>query len=380
MAKRKRSGGRSIPRTRRKGSKTRRKRAASGPVSNARAKKRRVAPSSHANKSIHKMKHPFSKVTDGAKIPDDSVTHSLSRTLQHVTEIQNAVGVTTMHILLHPTLGIGASVIGDASAAAARNVTYLGFHDQGMVVNGTNWKGAGVGTSQNLLNNTQQGMWRLLSEGFRLTLNNVSEENNGWFESCRIVDTKNLTDEWCLACADNTGTDYTQMGLGIREDGVAGMDTKLASLQMIEQPGYTNGNLTDLGKIEFKLNPISKTIGWNQMFARYQGTEGTDFTYNAADDIIDFTASTPGNKQVFESMMDFSHDMIYIRIHARDNTGVAPNTGSKLIAHIVQNVEFQLVPESDFVSFQTPSPGVKNIETVIAGLNDNATPTKNRTG
>lgn len=371
MARRK-----STPR-KRKGRRTKvsRKRARPGPSRPVASKKRRITPVSHSAKSVHKIRNPFSKLTDVAKIPDDSVSHSLARTLQHVSQIRNAADVGTMHILLHPSMGIGCSVFGDVDAYGDRTVSYLGFPDQQLHINAYEAALAGGGEGVELKNGSEIAKWRIVSQGLRLSLNNVAEENDGWYETCRIIDDKDIKANWCIAPVDNKPsniTQYEQCGLG-GTDAIGGMVTVLDGLSLIEQPGYQTGLLKDLGKKEFKLNPVGNAMDFQEMYDSYQLTEGSqaDFFHNTDKGVIQLQSNNAKTKNVFDSMQDHNHDMVYIRVHPRANTG-GKNAGSAMIAHLVQNIEFCLGPTSQFVAFQTPSPGMAGIGKIIGGINDKA--------
>jgi len=356
------------------------RRKTSGPKRPVATAKRRSPANGNVQKSIMKMRHPFHAGTHQPKIPDDSVAHSLSRVMQNVSEIQNAAGQNVMHVLIHPSLGIGCSVIGDINAYAGRNVTPLGFPNQQLHFDGTEIWSASAGDEVAITNGSDIVKKRLISQGFRCALNNVEEERDGWFEVCRIHDTKAFVTEFRLGSIDGGGTNYTEMGLMATAGGSLTMDAKLAGLEMTQLPGYETGLLKDIHKREFKLNPISHTMPWSDLYPRYQMTPPDDLNWDHTDEQIEFNLNNAKGKDFYEAAMDLNHDFVYIRIHPRTNTGSGNANGSKLITHLIQSWEFCLGADSEFASFQTPAPGVAGISKVIGGLNDNPQATKSRNG
>ncbi|BBE21060.1 putative structure protein [Chaetoceros debilis DNA virus 83] len=358
-----------------------RKRASSSTGSRLANKKRRIKPVSDLQKHVQVINHPYSLPGHPAKIPDGAVSHSLNRRMRYTGTVKNKQGEDTLHILLYAGFGIGAVAFNaDGISPAASNTLPMGFTDQGMEM--SFWAlGAGLGTGhQNIVNQSQVSSWRPVSHAGRLTLDAVSEENNGYAEVVRITNPNNIVDHWGMAPLTNGSVDETKAAVVPQETAVTGMLPYLMGLALNQQPGYEQIPLKNLKDKEFKLNPLSSEIKFNQIEQRYNLEVGADTTYNAATDTLSFSRDNGAVHSLFDGILDNNHDMIYLRIHCRDNNG-STQFGSQLMVDIVQNSEFQLHPTSPFASFQHAAPkAAKNVTKIIDDANDNIRSSKSRVG
>jgi len=94
--------------------------------------------------------------------------------------------------------------------------------------------------------------WRIVSQAMKFKLVNTDEENDGWWEACRIpyeaeLDTLALADQGGDLSAGTHNTNH--LALYREKIPIAYTDS------MVEIPGYMCGLLKDLHKHEFKLQP-----------------------------------------------------------------------------------------------------------------------------
>lgn len=378
---RQRTMGKRRPIRRRRARTASRKRPIGSTGSRLASKKRRIKPVSDLQKHVQVINHPFALPGHPAKIPDGAVSHSLNRRMRYTGTVKNKQGEDTLHVLMYAGFGIGAVAFNaDGVSPASKNTLQMGFTDQGMEMSFWNL-GAGLGTGfQNIVNQSEISSWRPVSHAGRFTLDAVSEENNGYAEIVRIVNPSNITDHWGMTPLTNGSLDETKAAVVPTDTAVTGMLPYLMGLAMNQQPGYEQIPLKNLKDREFKLNPLSSQIEFNKLEQRYSLEVGAETAYDAADDLLTFTRDTGTVHSLFDGILDSNHDMIYMRIHCRDNNG-STQFGSQLMVDIVQNAEFQLHPTSAFSTFQHAAPkAAKNVTKIIDDANDNVRASKSRVG
>jgi len=347
--------------------------------------RKRAKPLTLVDRSIHKMHHPFSRMTDQPKIPDDSCVNSLSRSLRNVSQVRNAEEVDVMHVLFYAGLGIGCTIFGAEETYGPRPQKFLGFPNSQLTMDGTDMQNAEDGVNAVLKHTEKCTHLRTVSTGMKVTLNNVPEESDGWVEVVRIKDDQDLVSDWCLASVDDTqAVDFTECGLGARTSSATspGMDAKLASIDMVNQPGYEKFLLRDIHKKEFRLNPVTNCCRWRQLSTDYQLTKGdeNDFSYNGYQ-VMDFKSNNAKTKDAYSALMDSNFDMIYLRIHPRKHKPESNKfAGSSMIFELAQNNEFQMAPESNLKKFQTMGLKHPKIDHIIGKMNDDISPTKSPVG
>jgi len=235
-------------------------------------------------------RNAFSTATTNPKIPDGKAFHSSGVRLQAVKEWVND-GTTTMDFLLFPGLNNGLIMAG-ANTANGRYMMYPSH--------GTFTEAGGVLT-QNA--ETAIDKWRLVSQALKVTLINNSDENDGWWEACRVQ----------LSNSTNIGPDPVAGGIAVGTDGAAtelpGIDVQR---QMVENPTYVTGKLRDIHRHVFQLMP-----------------QGNDHDFNELGVVLE------NNKADLRSLWDQGFDAIYLRIHGR--TGVESPT--RIMTHVVSNQE-----------------------------------------
>lgn len=322
--------------------------------------------SAHAQ-SFAVMTNPFSKATQRPKIPDGSAIASLSRRVQHVSEIKNKLNEDTIDLVMCPSLGLAAvakNVDGENATALYKHYT---FANQGIE--------SGFDGAQ-LVNNHAIASWRLVSQGISFQLANTDDENDGWWEACRYSPTKDPA-HFNLAKADGTqagamagSTVVLTPDSGYFLVGSGSADGPAFTLKgnMVEQPGYTTGLLKDIHKHQFKLLNNTNEIDFQ--------TRNQELSISG---IISSTDNTNGHcnlqdgdkfQQFYKELYCESYDCIFIRLHCRTNNG-STSAGSKLIMNAIQNVEMVYSPQSDLSTYHETNVGHAKVKAYTDKMNNN---------
>jgi hypothetical protein len=296
---------------------------------------------------------PFSNATSQPKIPDGALTSSLSRRLQNVVPFRNANGSQgnlIMHLIFAPTLGVPLCITNTVDGVAKRSGSgsdpqFIGFPQQTVgftpiVLSAPKWPLTGTDVAS-VTNTGGFSKWRIVSQGLRMELNAVDDENDGWFEACRM-NWRNENRDISITPLDGSTNDTTV--------GVAPNPNRsdLFNMPMVEQPGYKTGLLKDIKKYEFMLHPQKTDHDPIDLALTNTLKAGTDVSIdtNAFKLDLEETAAATNFKN---ETVDRNMDWIYIRFHPRD----ANANGSGIILNVIQNLEIGFDPSSDFASFQT---------------------------
>jgi hypothetical protein len=327
----------------------------------------RKAKSPASNTSFQVMKHPFSNATEHPKIPDGGCTHSLSRRMQNVDEIQNGASAY-MYVVLHPSLGIGCSVYGTNSA---NTWDYFGFpnHDVGFDCSSCSTDGR-----RGIVNQSGISKWRIISQGLRLQLINAEEKNDGWWEAMRISNPNDPFNHWALNQTNNTRNVNTETGLCIKNNGTFAQ--YLDDITWADGKGYTTGLLKDLHKTEFKLNPCSDEIPLIELQQNYAVDAGAApvGSFDIADGQGQFVRTDGDTKAMYDALMDNNHDMVVLKLHC--NTVEK----SRFVLNVIANQEYCFHPDSTLAHFMTGTSKSKNTNGVIAQLSGKKMAHKPRSG
>lgn len=172
------------------------------------------------------MRNAFSTASATAKIPDGSVSHSLTERLANAGAIASPQGRIT--ILIGPQLNVMFQYADTTQVTALQTVFNRHSRDRDNI----------IGNVGNI------DQWRLVSTGLRLGCINGSETLNGWFEAVRM-----------------TSPDY---GSGANfETGELPADVEgniLNETNWANHPSYVTGRLRDLSKHTFYLQPVKDTF------------------------------------------------------------------------------------------------------------------------
>lgn len=298
------------------------------------SKKKASKASSSAMRSLATYYDPFCGLHNQPRIPDGKASASLGHQLECINEVNTALtgslgenGVT--HMLLFPGLNACLAVVDSQESVAnygASDVPMTYRLADGVLIN---WSGLSdsTGGTMNYISNVP-AYWRQVSCGLKLNLLNPVEEDDGWFEACRVTYPLNA-DDWILH-ETNGGKSAARLTgafspLGVLQD--------LRTDQIVNQSSYISGELRDLKHHQFRLNPMSEHKFIHSAERQYfLGTE-----IPAIDGINSVCTFLQGGSNVEDALnkhIDFQFDMVYIRIHGR-STG----TPTRLLAHVVSNQE-----------------------------------------
>lgn len=252
-----------------------------------------------------------------------------------------------MHLLLYGGQSTGLAVLGDeladvTYALAGNKVNHIGFEGS----NGLDWSNLGSGGGVvDLID--KYAAWRLVSEGMRLSLLNPAEEDDGWWEACRIsIPTDSSA--WRFTTTDCT--------LNRTADGCVGPNTILAQLSIqsiVNERSYTTGLLRDLKHHVFKLNPRHDEHDMKQQVDRRDLDTEDIVTYDSIDTVATIGVGRDDVVDLIERTVDMSFDFIYVRIRGR--TGV---NKSRLHANVVSNQEITFAPSEREARFHTKSSNI----------------------
>lgn len=307
--------------------------------------------SENVKKQLHVFHDPFSGATAQPKIPDGKTAGSLGISTQSVREFVNKEDTDdVMHMILYAGQNSGLCVFNgefpnnSATTPVPQTFYQMGFTDMG----GPNWTNLPTGSSgtdtakYNVDSTENYALWRVVSAGLQLKLLNAQEEDDGWFEACRVIREVNPA-EYSLCCKNGS------LDKGV--DGTIAPQTALLSLrdqEIVNDPSYCTGLLRDLSHVQFQLNSKMDLFDWTSKreSQRLQGggTSGTSLRdFSIPDDDNKTCAFRPNSSnaaEVIDNYIDEHYDMIYIRLHCRNNgSAVAGENGSRLHTNLVSNQE-----------------------------------------
>lgn len=300
----------------------------------------------------------FSRATKQPRFPDGKVTESIGLHYQMMNEIEAAPGSSgNIDIIFFPGINACMTIRGATTPdlgpptspqnAALSKLQRVSNHVTGNVE---------IVGDQLVFEQVPQlyvAKWRLVSAGCMFSLINNSEENDGWWEACRITPSSDIRDY---------GFSYSPMA---NPDDCYGQPInvfhtipQLTSSEMLNQSSYSTGKLRHINNVLFSLNPeygdrdfidlarrteieLSPGAGANltpvgmPLHGLIKPDGGLDYvgaTFAA-------TASTSPrvNDEVISSLIDTTFDAIYIRIHGVDNSN--GRNPSKLTMYTAMNHE-----------------------------------------
>lgn len=326
-----------------------------------------------AAKQLAVYHNPFSVATKQPKIPDGKLNESLGYTGQTVGELVAANTTSTgavenggqLDIILYAGRNCGMLVRGDYSGQfplgntggtaftdALSRYRAVGF--QAM----NDWSGfsldaTGSGTWSL---DENYAYWRVVSTGLVLSLLNPAEEDDGWWEACRLHENR-----------DSSGFGTTAPNMGISAGSLACVPSGILqeTLQdtVSDQNSYTTGLLRDLKNHCFKLNPLRHdhdVVHMNKTITSAPGfysSYGAPTSVRGAHNVFSDTGENYDVGQFIKNSIDESYDMIYIRIHGRTS-----GNPSRLHFNVVTNQEVAFGNDEREARFQTKCSNVKNMD------------------
>jgi len=331
----------------------------------------RTAPKADSAASLNVIADPFSLATTAAIVPDGKCIMSVGQRLQSIKEVQQtAVADAPLTCLLFPGLGNGISWFNTAKTTTTATVTV----HQPYTSHGS-WKffagpDPGVNTDPYTYVQAQQNsgngdisQWRIVSQGLRLSLTNNSDQNDGWWEAIRITPNNDGT-FWAFA-QDNTEPpdedprfdpdSYIPDSARVVAQG-SSFNAVLKS-NFADNPSYMSGKLRDIHKHQFFLKMVNTDHDLRQLKTTYNLINGTVARQpdgiDGHDGYVDNLPAwnCPGAAVVADGAnvgelvagnVDFSYDMIVIRIHGRPSnvsSSESINTPTRILSHVVSNQE-----------------------------------------
>lgn len=295
---------------------------------------------------------PFSTATTQPKIPDGKAIESLGLSTQAVVELTTD-NVTTsnrqtpvgeMHLMLFPGYNCCLAVAGDTTGAiynpnplgraVRQNIVELSGAGN-LYLDGVTQEAGGPVRLTNYYHN-----WRAVSTGLVLTLLNPAEENDGWWEACRVTE-KFRSEDWKILSPN--GVNSTAKKCCAPCD----LLRDYIPRNIVNERSYCTGALRNIHQHRFVLQPKTddhdmcpQVEAWT-----FEGKEIHEIDAGQ----LSFADDRGRLKQFIDMVNDDSYDMIYIRIHGR----VDPATPTRLHANMVHNQEVVYSSERTESRYQT---------------------------
>ncbi|AQA27297.1 P1 [Avon-Heathcote estuary associated bacilladnavirus] len=317
---------------------------------NASKKKGKKMSANEIKNQLHVMHDPFSDKTSQPKIPDGKANESLGFATQTVQEVGNAEGANTMHILLFPGQNSGILIDETAQADLGSRTYYIPTF---FGSNGLDWDDlADATTAANVRGLDNYALWRVVSTGLQLKLLNPVDQDDGWWESVRVT-TENTNVDWYLT----TGNNSTQPGGNNGTIAPVGLINSLLSQQTLaNEQSYSTGLLRDLHRVQFECHGQRDYHDFiqqrNEIRLAGAAISAVDKTTNYE---AQFSLGHDDANDVINQFVDRSYDMVYIRLHCRQNTGTTPFLGSRFHLNCVSNQEVIFDHEERESRFHTRS-------------------------
>lgn len=317
------------------------------------------------SKHFSVIANPFSKATQQPQIPDGRMLESLPRRCQIVTEVKNniTVGDDPTYILLAPSLGLAFCAYQDTNVPGNLDTSVYSLQNRGVTLRKDT-------ANSKFSNYNDIAKWRIVSQGINLKLNNVEDENDGWYEACRF------NHDWVPSELTIRGGDNAAAPIAQDEDVVlcpassTFIDTgsiKVIGDNMVEQRGYESGLLKNIHKRMFQLHNNTSAIRPRDLQATY--AYGAEVTFNATDSQAAMT-DVAENRQLVDAMWHNDYDCVLIKLYSRKNTGAAGQTGSSLIVNAIQNLEIGYSPTSDLSTYHLPNKRARMYEAKLDNKNN----------
>lgn len=309
---------------------------------------------------LHIVHDPFSDTTNQPKIPDGKVNDSLGLHCKDVREFRNSEDGTfgnVMHMLLFAGQNTCLVVRGSDAPTSTRTYFAPGFVGAGAA----NWVGYADGQSAFSVSDPEEyALWRTVSAGLQLKLLNPVEEDDGWWEAVRINEPLDNVD-WLLSTVNDEtvgttkATDGAVLPVGLLE--------QLSTKSISNDPTYSTGLLRDLHRVQFELHG---RLDYHDFTQRKQTMRLDEESFNSNPIVNNELSFVSGHDDVHEMINNFvdkSYDMIYVRLHCRENdTGEGSSLqGSRFHTNMVSNQEIYWPVDARENRFHTKS------ETIGAG-------------
>jgi len=307
--------------------------------------------SSSANEitdQLHVYHNPFATHTSQPKIPDGKAIHSIGFSTQFVEQIDNsnAASDDVLHMLLYPGMNSALIVSGTPTQAAAGSLGTRAYYVPAFQnSNGISWDTlVNPAVDADVTMDDGYAKWRIGSLGLQLKLLNSVEEDDGWWEACRVNEAL-LAFDWQLSTvgdSTNRATDGCVTPLGLLG--------KLELREIANEPTYSTGLLRDLNRIQFECHPTGIEHDFQQQKKQVE-LESGDYLYSSGARQGSLLTESPAVFNLIENFVDFGHDMVYIRLHCRPRS----QGGSRFHVNCVSNQEIVYDTNDRLARYQTRS-------------------------
>jgi hypothetical protein len=265
--------------------------------------------------------------------------------MRTATTAQGAAADGVMHILLYGGIDCGMIVsdsLEQLNSYANLNTYAVGLAD-GVNVDWSNVTASGGSVQYDQL----IAYWRLVSAGARLSLLNPAEEDDGWFEACRVHQPLDSAAYYLI----NKDGDSSSGGRATKGTfAPAQVLDEMKTDQIVNQASYTSGTLRDLKNMQFNLNPVNENDLMNiSSSIRFDSSDVIAVDTN--DQVAAFNTGKDDVQQAIKKHIDTNHDYIYIRIHGR-GTGSANPT--RLLCNVISNQEVIYDNDSNLSRYHQP--------------------------
>lgn len=318
---------------------------------------------------LHVYHDPFSDATQQPKIPDGKATYSLGYSTQSVSEI--SINASTdpdnpeklLHMLLFPGMNASLVAVGSLEGFSPRDYFIPPFERSGTI----DWTDviAAAGARDGVITNKEgYAKWRVVSTGLQLKLLNGSEEDDGWWEACRVNEAIN-GQQWSLTTTNDSKQPVETGCLA-----PVGLCAQMAGRSIANEPSYQTGLLRDLKRLQFQLHPVADEHDFqDQVNPLSLGVQ--DAQYASAPVEVNFQRNSPPVTNCIKNFNDFSYDMIYIRLHCRPQIANTSN-GSRFHVNVVSNQEIIYDTVDRMSRYQTKSHdiGAANMDAHQGVIND----------
>jgi hypothetical protein len=272
--------------------------------------------------------NPFARTTKQPKIPDGKITESLGFQTQAVREFKFAPAANgVLDLLLYPGQDAGLIAVGTLdsvnafSANAAQVVGYTGS-------SGIDWSGFD-GTANGLVTFKEKySLWRIVSQGLKLSLLNPAEQDDGWFESIRVVPSME-TDQYSLFTKDTGYGDRVNHGTVCPQE----LLNQMRTANLVNERSYSTGLLRDLKDMQFNLKGTLDHHDFRQQSENAYLYQADWTGYDAVNAHLPANDGRPNVADFVNQFIDPGYDMIYIRIHGRSDSN------TRLHVNVVSNQE-----------------------------------------
>lgn len=301
----------------------------------------KMSAANEVKQQLHMLHNPFSSATSQPKLPDGKVSKSLGFTTQSVEEV---TGTGLVEMLIYP--GINSMVLFKDNDPASHLGNRGWFIPSFTGSNVVDWNAAdlvGATTAAfNVRSADNYAMWRMVSAGVQMKLLNPVDQDDGWWEACRVTAELD-NNEWMLATV-NDQTDVLNNGTLAP---VNQLYTGINLANIVNEPSYSTGLLRDLHRVQFELHTQKDFHDFIHMRDNINiPTEALNSVTNI-DYVATFNSGFDDPMELVNQFTDQNMDMIYIRLHC--NTV----NGSRFHMNQVMNQEIVFDPSERESRFMT---------------------------